>query len=249
MPFMSKFRYLTDQLIRQCRYQPKCETCLRTPFDHFDPKTFRLTPCDDCKLAFFCTPKCRTGGIKQHQQKQYSILKDAGASEIANINYVKETGDPMIQMPSEAPSHTYRPLHAARSWKAYFEDLADNPFARYIKEDFSPADDDEVSLRACRFLKVAVDASSFILTILGGLESEIPNIASRTELTLHIIGADWEAIARARMTEELNHLLPNLQRLIIGYLGPDVGRSGGNAIELVGLECCPNCQKMGRTPR
>ena len=76
----------------------------------------------------------------------------------------------------------------------------------------------KVFLQACHFLKSAVDSSSFILTILTGLESEILNLASRTEITIHIIGADWEEIRRGSMTEELYHLLPNLERLVVGYV-------------------------------
>lgn len=165
------------------------------------------------------------------------------------MDYVKKMGEPMIQLPSENPRRTYKPLHTAQSWKSYFEDVSESPFARFITEDFSPAEDDKVFLQACRFLKVAVDSSSFILTILASLESEISNLASRTELTIHIVGADWEEIRRGSMTEELYHLLPNLERLVVGYVGPDVGSPAGDTTKLLEFKCCPQCQKLGRPPR
>ena len=160
-----------------------------------------------------------------------------------------ETGETMIQLPTESPRDTYRPLHTAHSWKDYFEDLSESPFGRFIKKDFSPADEDEVSLHACRFLKVAVDTSSLILTILAGLESEVPDLASRTKLTIHVVGADDQELRRARMTEELYHLLPKLQSLVFGYVGPDVGPNRGSTTKILDFDCCPKCQKMNRSPR
>ena len=231
------------------RSQPKCETCLRTPFDHVNSKTFRLTACDDCKLAFFCSSTCRTEGLEQHQQKQCSSLQDVGACELIKMDHIKETGEAIIQLPTEKPRSTYKPLHTARSWKDYFEDISDGPFASFITRDFSPAKDDERCLQTCRFLKVAVDSSSLILTITAGLESEIPDLASRTKLTIHIVGAAYQEVRRAVMTEELYHLLPSLQSLIVGYVGPNVGYTHGNTKKLLEFECCPECQKIGRSPR
>lgn len=165
------------------------------------------------------------------------------------MDHIKETGEAMIQLPSENPRHTYKPLHTAQSWKDYFKDVSNSLFARYITKEFSPADDDNACLQACRFLKIAVDSSSLILTILAGLESEIPSLASRTKLTIHIIGADDQEIRRARMPEDLYHLLPKLQHLVVGYVGPDVGSAHGNTTKLLEFECCPKCQSMGRSPR
>lgn len=165
------------------------------------------------------------------------------------MNLIKETGEAILQLPSETPRHTYKPLGTAQSWKCYFEDISHSPFAKFITEDFSPAEDDEMSVHACRFLKVAIDSSSYILTILAGLESEIPNLTSHTKLTIHIVGADSEEYRRGRMTEELYHLLPNLKHLVIGYVGPDIGSSHGDTLKLLEFDSCPKCQKMGRSSR
>ena len=231
------------------RNQPKCENCLRTSFDDVDPETFRLKPCDECRLAFFCSPECLAEEFEQHKSKQCANLREAGACELIRVRHTKETGETMIQLPTESPRDTYRPLHTAHDWKEYFENFAEHPLGKFINKNFSPADDDAMSLRACRLLKVAVDTSSLILTILAGLESEIPDLASRTEFTIHVVGADDQELRRGRMTEELYHLLPKLQALVIGYVGPDVGPSRGNTTNLLDFQCCPECQKMGRSPR
>ena len=165
------------------------------------------------------------------------------------MDHIRETGEVAIQLPSESPRHTYRPLHTVYTWKDYFEDVSESPFARFITKDFSPVDNDEAALRAYHFLKIAVDSSSLILTILAGLESEIPDLASRSKLTIHVVGADEQEIRRARMTEELYHLLPNLRLLVVGYVGPDVGFNTGNPAKLLEFDCCLECQKMNRSSR
>ena len=111
--------------------------------------------------------------ITSYQQKQCSSLKDAGACELMKMDHIKERGEVVIQLPSERPHYTCKPFHTSQSWKAYVEDISKSPFARFTIEGFSPAEDDEVSLRACRFLKGAVGSSCFILTILASLESGV----------------------------------------------------------------------------
>ena len=162
---------------------------------------------------------------------------------------MKDSGEAMIQLPTESPRATYKPLHTVHGWKDYFEHLSESPLGNFIKSDFSPADDDQMSVRTCRFLKIAVDTSSLILTMLAGLESELPDLASRTKLTIHVLGADHQELQRARMTEELYHLLPNLNSLVIGYVGPDVGQDHGNTRKILEFDCCPTCQSMDRSPR
>ena len=51
------------------------------------------------------------------------------------------------------------------------------------------------------------------------------------------------------MTEELYHVLPKLQAVVFGYVGPDVGSSRGDTTKLLEFECCPECQKNNRSPR
>lgn len=96
---------------------------------------------------------------------------------------------------------------------------------------------------------MAAESSSLILTILAGLESEISDLSSRKKLTIHIVGADIIELSAASVTEELYHLLPELQTLVVGYVGPDVESAYGNTTKLVDLGYCPECRKMGRSPR
>ena len=163
------------------------------------------------------------------------------------MNHFKKTGQAIVHLPTR-PRASYRPLYTVHSWKEYFEDLLENPFGKSIKGDFSPARDTEESLRECRFLKLAVESSSLVLTMLAGLESEIPDLASRTKLTIHVIGADDQDTLRARMAEELYHLLPTLQAVVVGYVGPRVGPSSGDTSKIQDFDCCLGCQRTNRSP-
>ena len=118
-----------------------------------------------------------------------------------------------------------------------------------ITEDFFPARKDIVSERACACLMLAAESSSLLITILAGLESELFDLASRAKLTIHVVGAGELEIRRASMMEELYHLLPNLQILVVGYVGPDVRPIHGDIGKILEFGCCFKCQGMNRSPR
>ncbi|KAK3176719.1 hypothetical protein OEA41_008044 [Lepraria neglecta] len=132
------------------------------------------------------------------------------------------------------------------NWKEYFDDISDSPLAAYITNDFQPVFNDEYSLNKCRFVKVAVKSSTYIL---AGLEHEFPDVPSRKSLTVHIVGADEQETFTAMMAEELLHLLPNLNSLTVGYIGPDAIENPTTQTELLDVERCPTCQQMGRPRR
>ena len=138
------------------------------------------------------------------------------------------------------------------TWKDYFEDLSQSPRARAISsnitEGFFPVSKQMESARACALLKLAAESYSPLLTILAGLELEFFDLASRTKLTIHLVGAGELDIRRACMMEELYHLLPNLQSLIVGYVGPDVRPIHGDIGKTSEFGCCSECQVMNRSP-
>ncbi|KAK4690991.1 hypothetical protein P7C71_g5918, partial [Lecanoromycetidae sp. Uapishka_2] len=82
--------------------------------------------------------------------------------------------------------------------------------------------------------------------MLAGLQSEIPDLPRRASLTVHVVGATEEELLGMAMAEELLHLLPNLEDVVVGYVGPELGIKKGPT-KLQDLECCPECQGMGRT--
>lgn len=197
-------------------------------------------------MAFFCSDACRSKGLSSHQQQRCSDLQESAACEAVKIQSTKDTGELGVLMPTELPHSSYVPLSTLRSWKAYF-DFSSNPLSPAITEEFQPITDDQEIQKVWRLLKIATESSSFILTILAGLETAIPDLASRTSLTLHLLGPDVQELKIMRLHEELLHLLPNLNNLIVGFVGPDFPTTGKDSQKAMGVDCCPECKSAGRT--
>lgn len=202
--------------------------------------------CEKCDMAFFCSDTCRATSLRGHQQQRCSDLQEYAACETVRIQSIKDTGELRVLMPTELPRSSYVPLSTLQSWKEYFE-LSGNPLAPAIDNDFQPVNDDQKVHTIWRLLKLATESSSFILTVLAGLESAIPDLASRTSLTLHLLGPDSQELKFMRLHEELLHLLPKLQHLVVVFVGPEFPITGKDSQTPMNLECCPECQSAGRT--
>ncbi|MCJ1456290.1 hypothetical protein MMC28_006650 [Mycoblastus sanguinarius] len=231
------------------QFQPYCENCFLTPSDNEDHEYRPFNPCQECRLAFFCSDKCLSSGFHEHRRKQCADFQEQGAFEIMEIGHQKRSGEVRLMLPTMRPRNTYKALSTAHSWRQYFQDISGNSLGQCITDDFGPADNDSECLHLGRVLKVAAQASSFILTVLAGLEAEIPDLATRKHLTIHVVGASNIEIEIQRMNEELLHLLPKLQDLIVGYIGPDFPSEGEGSNHLMDIECCPECTSSGRTRR
>ena len=73
-----------------------------------------------------------------------------------------------------------------------------------------------------------------------------PNLATKSTLTVHIIGATQEEMRIQMMNEEFLHLLPKLERLIVGYIGPDLLCNDMHSTDLGDIEACSDCEIRGR---
>lgn len=198
-------------------------------------------------MTFFCSEACRSATLDRHRARRCSDLQEIAACEVIKMQSMMDTGElGGIQMPTMLPRSSYKPLRSIRSWKEYF-DFSSNPLAQCIDENFEPVENNPNIYPAWRTLKAATEASSFILTVLAGLESSIPDLANRTTLTLHVVGPSLQELQIQRMNEELLHLLPNLKHLIIGLIGPDFPVTGEDSKELMSSGCCPECTTAGRT--
>ncbi|KAL8903229.1 MAG: hypothetical protein Q9207_004063 [Kuettlingeria erythrocarpa] len=85
-----------------------------------------------------------------------------------------------------------------------------------------------------------------VLTSLAAMELTIPDLVSRTRLTIHIIGSTEHELLRLRLTEGFLHLLTNLRALIVGYIGPDLPAASTRPGELENSQCCLECASAGR---
>ena len=225
------------------RFQPKCENCFRTPFDHPNYDYLPLTPCSDCRLAYFCSDSCRAAGRDEHVAKQCLLMQELKMCEYILIKAIEVEGHNAVQLPTMPPRRTYKPLSTAKGWYEYFKDLNGTDTIECINPDFTPKERNSIPI--CSMLKLATDSSSTVLTALAALELTIPDLLQRDRLTIHVLGSTARELMILRLNEEFLHLLPKLQVVTVGYIGPDVPSDTGKD-QLLPSECCPECAAAGR---
>lgn len=125
-------------------------------------------------------------------------------------------------------------------------DIWNNEVGKLITEDFSPVENGENFVHACRYAKLAVEMCSFVLTMLAGLESEIPDLGTRDRLIIHIVGASDQEFHSKVVFEELLHHLPKLRNLVMGFIGPNIGFHGKVETDTSKMWCCSKCQLADR---
>ena len=231
---------------RAIQFQPFCEHCFRTNFDNQNREYQKLIACEDCQVTFFCSKVCQSASLDTHKGRQCSDLQEFVACEYTKTKLIRETGELGVIMPTRTPRTIHVPLMSFGSWKEYFA-FSDNPLASAVNDSCQPVEQDLKTVHFSRILKIATDSSSYYLTILAGLETSLPDLASRTSLTLHLLGPSMEELKTLRLSEELLHLLPNLRTLILGFVGPDYPAIEHESKGLEGIECCPDCTSAGRT--
>lgn len=91
-----------------------------------------------------------------------------------------------------------------------------------------------------------------VLTILAGFEATITDLATKSALTIHLVGAAQFEAGKRMLTEELLHLWPAFKCLAIGYIGPENGyfnftngmiSPASTKLEMV--DTCKQCQSNG----
>ncbi len=239
-------------------HQPYCDTCHLTTLDFTDDVKIRLSPCAECKMAFWCSEICRNLSFPQHQQELCDVLSEHIAYHC--MQYSRFIPDPRVLRlagPSaglftEQPRSTYVPLSSLVSWRDYFE-LSKNPAAGCISTTNGVTDfDSQTTVTNYMNLKTTSDELTCVLTILAGLEAVVTDLRTKQVLTIHIVGAaQWEG-DRMELTKELFHLCPGLKHLTVGYVGPDNHWDGidhitSNRVET--LDSCKECQDDGRSNR
>jgi len=84
-----------------------------------------------------------------------------------------------------------------------------------------------------------------MLTIIAALEAALPDLGTKTQITLHLIGAHSRELEALMLFEEILHLLPALKELHCAFVGPGLPKPVGTAEKLV-LDCCEDCAKAER---
>ena len=151
----------------------------------------------------------------------------------------------------ERPRSTYFQLSSLVSWRDYFEFSKVSTAGCISTTNTVPSFDSETVTNYMN-LKNTSNEMTCVLTILGGLEATIPDLDTKSALTIHLVGAAQFETSKMNLTEELFHLCPALKHLAIIYIGPDNGyfnykngvdRPASTRPEI--LDICKECQSNG----
>lgn len=158
---------------------------------------------------------------------------------------IERCGDATINIKSKGPLLKYIPLSTVDNWKSFFLDIWGSEFGFYIEEDFHPG---RPKPAGCTFTMLGIESTSFLLTILAALESQVPDLAERTTLSIHVVGANTSEWSH-RYYEEILHFLPKLKELVFGYVGPEASPDDWTQPNgVVPINCCSVCkQQLGRS--
>ncbi|EKD17206.1 uncharacterized protein L3040_008849 [Drepanopeziza brunnea f. sp. 'multigermtubi'] len=219
-------------------YQAYCSNCYRTPLQ-LAPDT-KLKLCPNCFIAATCT-SCSSTPETHACAKLFSIAR----AEMFAIDHFLKTGEPTIQMPTELPRSTYRPLSTAASWLDYFTVISEKSMlVGKISPDLQPLQPEYDQLASA--LTAASDKHSMILTTLAAFEAAIPDLPTKEHITLHLVGATGKELDALMLFEELLHLLPKLRALSYAFVGPQLPKPM-EGTHSVALDCCPPCTNAGRS--
>jgi splicing suppressor protein 51 len=146
-------------------------------------------------------------------------------------------------MPTQAPKSIYTPLSTADSWYDYYTQISDKQMITgLLAPDLRPLAGNAEMASA---LTAATDKSTMILTIIAALEAVFPDLATKSTIKLHLVGATGKELDALMLFEEMLHLLPSLQELHCAFVGLEMPTPQSPSEKLV-LDCCPECTKAGR---
>ena len=241
--------------------QPYCDICHLTALDFSGDARIMLTPCAECKMAFWCSQNCRNLSYPKHRQQlcvdhseQVAFNRMLYTGVILNLG-AQRLADSSNNLPTEHPRSTSVQLSSLGSWRDYYE-LSKIPTASCISTTNSVTSFDSETVTHYRDLKNTSNEMTCIFTVLAGLEATITNLDTKSALTIHLVGAaGWEP-SKFMLTEELFHLRPGLKHLTVGYVGPEmssfyhsIGVNSPASKHLKNLDCCKECQSNGRSNR
>mmetsp|Transcript_6648 Transcript_6648/g.9651 ORF Transcript_6648/g.9651 Transcript_6648/m.9651 type:complete len:492 (-) Transcript_6648:39-1514(-) len=211
--------------------QRHCHVCYYSPAaprKECDATKRTLIECPHCNDAACCTtPEC---------QEQFGRVHTADICEkyligLAVLVMSMEQGN-VLSAPSL--SRMEQPVPVLTDWRDYF---------RYKISDH---DLPVPLLKMPPVMAMITDSLSLMMTLLHCLTMAVPDVMSKTNLSIHVLGADTHEILNVPRYEEILHWLPQLQLLTITFVGPNL------PVETIGTsrdsveDICADCKKKSR---
>ncbi|KAF7870007.1 hypothetical protein EAF04_004791 [Stromatinia cepivora] len=211
-------------------HEPYCYHCYRSASQIGD--SGKLNHCQSCILTSFCSSCPQT-----HPSTECAILQDLVADEKVTEGFERRTGQGSIMTITQLPKHQYLSLSSMNDWYDYYTKLSDK---------------DGFRLKMNRDLKSGTNTTTIQLTLMAALEETIPDISTRSSITIHIVGPGGAEASSMPAFEEVLHLFPSLQTLELSFIGLNVFGNLDNDSEAQipqdpqPLKCCAKCTKAER---
>ena len=167
---------------------------------------------------------------------------DCAAVERMTIDYALSRGDQrQLMIPTHEAARSYFRLSSVKNWSQYCRrHFTDFDFAISVIAG-EPALSRMNPLAKKAAAMMTKESASLPLTIVAALENSIPDLATRRELCVHIVGAAQREGLGKGMLEEVLHLLPSCRSLTISYIGPEAIVIRGEKPNVA----CQYCQAVG----
>ncbi|KAL8854161.1 MAG: hypothetical protein Q9221_001083 [Calogaya cf. arnoldii] len=193
-------------------------------------------------MAFWCSDICRAKSFEDHAS-YCTELKEIAALDYLWHTWDKSNAEPFMIL-SLCSARTYMPPSTFGSWSDYYQtcQIFKNVPPQTELGNHGAVNNGQLNVASARDISHASKAGSNIMTILRTLEYTIPDLATRSNHVIHIIGAAEDELSIVDLNEDLLHHCSNLTNLMIGYWGPGVPK---NSIEDATL--CGECQKNDRS--
>ena len=216
---------LRDHILIFNSFEIYCSTCYRRAGNL--PKEETMIACPSCVLVHHCT-------LCKPATHPCSVLQEARLDEEFSIRHCVSTGQVAHQMVTMELKTAYTPISTAKTWDDYYGLISDKGDALAIEtKDRHPEQD--------RSFRAATGMTTIVLTILAALELVHPDLATKTDIFLHLIGAGEREVDSLMLFDELLHLLPALKNLHLCLIGLELPTTVSHAI----IEGCPMCITAG----
>jgi splicing suppressor protein 51 len=179
-------------------------------------------------------------------------LQDLTADDKIRMTLTKNADPLAIYYCSDVPRKQYVPLASTANWFEYFTRLSTHDHGKLnMNRDLRCLSNIPEEQALVNSLRYSTNLISLHFTLIAALEAIIPDVGSRTSITLHIIGAAEIEFITLRAFQELLHFFPALTALNVSFVGLNVlGGKTSKGIQIPQSsdthQCCAMCTKRGR---
>ncbi|KAL3908447.1 MAG: hypothetical protein SGILL_008475 [Bacillariaceae sp.] len=223
-----------DRLLKFVTYSRVCSICLKNQFtDCSDEADWKC--CDECNYGWCCSAEHWEQYKEHHTKEICDTYKKVTAMELFHYRHIKKFDAAFLETPTGSLSVLLDSF--PNSWDSYFR-------LRFVERYPS-----SLPMLPSEYYPAATRQLSQPATCLHAMyKYGISHFQDLTELTVHVVGAGAYELPASCIWEEITHCLPNVKRLSVEFIGPEVCLIIPHK-ELPTIpidQVCPDCTIKGR---